>query len=253
MLKFELRRLYRSKFLLILALLIGGAAAVGLGMSVVFSEHANIQNSGGPIMSFYNSFAQLSFPILGVCYAYYFAKDFENGTYDFCRQAGFGLTRIIRTRLKVLLGFSLVLLTAVYMVYLVEDDRATPQFVLFVFVTVALMIVFTAVSAAFIGVAFARPLWATLAMPVIWVVLSFVNFFGYGLTNQADTASFTSYVAAEMVGGIHSINYESLGVLGINFAIWGVPIAIGLALIWIVLACLGLHVAMRYRQSTQGY
>ena len=175
MLKFEFRRLYRSRFLLILALLIGGAAVAGLGMSVVFSEHADIKNSGGAIMSFYNSFAQLSFPILGACYAYYFAKDFENGTYDFCRQAGFGLTRVIRTRLTTLLGVSLALVAVMYVVYVVVDGHVTLEFASFVFVAVALMIVFTVMSAAFIGVVFARSLWATLAMPVIWVVLSFVN------------------------------------------------------------------------------
>lgn len=252
MLKFEFRRLYRSRFLLILALLIGGAAVAGLGMSVVFSEHADIKNSGGAIMSFYNSFAQLSFPILGACYAYYFAKDFENGTYDFCRQAGFGLTRVIRTRLTTLLGVSLALVAVMYVVYVVVDGHVTLEFASFVFVAVALMIVFTVMSAAFIGVVFARSLWATLAMPVIWVVLSFVNFFGYGLTNQADTASFTSYVAAEMVGGIHSINYRSIDTLGIDLVSWGVPIALGLFMVWISLSCLGLHLALAHRQSPQG-
>ena len=86
MLKFEFRRLYRSRFLLILALLIGGAAVAGLGMSVVFSEHADIKNSGGAIMSFYNSFAQLSFPILGACHAYYFAKELNQIGRASCRE-----------------------------------------------------------------------------------------------------------------------------------------------------------------------
>ena len=50
---------------------------------------------------------------------------------------------------------------------------------------------------------------------------------------------------------IHSINYRSIDTLGIDLVSWGVPMALGLFMVWISLSCLGLHLALAHRQSPQ--
>ena len=96
------------------------------------------------------------------------------------------------------------------------------------------MMIFTLLLSALLAILFKEPLFAVLAMIALFLAFSLVNYFFYGLTNQADTSSLTSFVVGRMAG-LQSASYQNLSGLGVNWDTWGVPASLLVSVFWILL------------------
>ena len=247
---FEARPLKRSVSLLSLNLIVCMIAILGWGLTSVFSGSGGRTGGEGALMSFYNAFAQFTFLVLGVFYAYTFAKDFGRGTYTYYEQVGFGLSCVIGARAAVLMAMSALPIVLIYVVFVVFGGGGSIPLVLFVIMSVMLMVVFVLLLSALLAILFKEPLFAVLAIITLFLSFSLVNYFFYGLTNQADTSSLTSFVVGRMVG-LQSADYQSLSSLKIDWDVWGMPVSLLLSVTWILLVGAVLVDVIKHTRTTR--
>ena len=172
-------------------------AALGAFFVVAFSQ-TDMQAPG--VFAYYNAFAQLSFPMVGSCLAFYYGKDYSNGSLAFCEQINMPEQQIVFSRVLIFEIYLGILSVILLCPFLMADGNGETPIALYALASVFLMLTVCNLSAATMGVVLRDSLKAIVSTFLLFGAMSLVNYFCYGLGSQADSSSLTSFAVGELLG-----------------------------------------------------
>ena len=249
--RFEFARARRGN--LLFALLAVFALFVGttffFAPSLVQAYH--LEQGDAAVMSAFNSFAQFSVISLGPIYSYAFSRDFQNGSYDFYPQIGVSPVRAVISRATVLLICSWLGVLAVFAVAIIANDSSDIHANVYAISYSLLAVAFVLVLSCAVSVFLRNPMFAVLALFILFVIGSSVNYNFYGLTFQTDTSSFSTFMMGYLLGydGIS----PQIASLSLDFSLHGPFIALSLSIIWLLIAVGAAALGVRRLAKTNRY
>ncbi|MDD5800318.1 MAG: hypothetical protein PUD09_06770 [Coriobacteriales bacterium] len=240
-LHFENRRLWAGRYLQVLLMVMCAIAALGAFFVVAFSQ-TDMQAPG--VFAYYNAFAQLSFPMVGSCLAFYYGKDYSNGSLAFCEQIDMSEQQIVLSRVLIFEGYLGMISAILLCPFLMADGNGETPIALYALMSVFLMLTVCNLSAATIGVALRDSLKAIVSTFLLFGAMSLVNYFCYGLGSQADSSSLTSFAVGEYLG-MPTSNAPQIASAGLgNLATVLGPLV---SVVWCILMYVLLHAMLSHR------
>ena len=158
-------------------------AALGAFFVVAFSQ-TDMQAPG--VFAYYNAFAQLSFPMVGSCLAFYYGKDYSNGSLAFCEQINMPEQQIVFSRVLIFEIYLGILSVILLCPFLMADGNGETPIALYALASVFLMLTVCNLSAATMGVVLRDSLKAIVSTFLLFGALQDVLFYMWPHQQCAD-------------------------------------------------------------------
>lgn len=247
LLRFEFKRALRnhmSLYMCVISVLIG---LLGFGVSILLTKDDFSAKVG--IVGLYNAYSQFSYLILGVFFVFVFTKDFQFGHYQYIKQLGFELKHQFIAKILVILASTMPVMVLVYCVFgliLGIDDFL----MLFQILAINLLsMLFIVLWALLVSLIFKRTITSTLVLYSAFLVFDIINYLGYGLTNPADSNSFSTFVVSQIADLAPS--HLMLAELKIDYSEYGFLLAIIVECAWIAILLIASIIRIRLFQNNK--
>ena len=244
----EFKRILRSHIFLlcqVLLVLIGGLASV-----LYYVYYRGQGDSRYVLLSFYNSYTQFTYLVLGFVFISMFAKDFQNGVYEWFNQLGHDFGRIVTVKLAVLIMTILPLLNIIFIIAQLISGNSDFAYFFKCLLSVNLGVIYIMILALTISMLFKKVIQSTLIMYGLFLAFNGLNLVVCGLMNPSDANSITSYYLCKTINPAHvhySLNRLSLSHSVLEF------VALALPAIWILaLSVLTFLLMHRYQKRRRG-
>lgn len=228
-LKFELKRMYRSHILQLSMILLVMIGILGVVLYNIY--YRDIENSRYLLLSLYNSFTQFTYLVLAFIFVLVFCKDFQNGVYAWYKQLGISGKKVIIMKFVSLLITVLPIVNISLIIAQICIGNADIRYFVSIILFTNLNLIYTISLALFLSVMLKKVIVSTLVMYGMYIVSNGLNLCLFGLCNPADSNSATSYYLAKMLNPLQ-IHY-SLNKIDISSSLLFF-IAIAIPLIWIL-------------------
>ncbi|MBE6468714.1 MAG: hypothetical protein E7001_01810 [Coriobacteriaceae bacterium] len=234
LLRFEFSRAKRGNLLFALLAIFTLFVGTTFFFAPSLMQAYRLEQGDAAIISVFNSFAQFSVISLGSVYSYAFSRDFQNGSYDFYPQIGVSPVRAMISRATVLLICSWVGVLVVFAVVIIANDSSNIHANVYAVSYSLLAVAFVLALSCAVSVFLRNPMFSVLALFILFVIGSSINYNFYGLTFQTDTSSFSTFMMGYLLGydGIS----PQIASLSLDFSLHGPFIALSLSLIWLLIA-----------------
>lgn len=239
--KFELVRLCRSKSLILILLVI---LMIGiLGFVLTYALDDGKVDAKQTMLGLYNAFTQFSFIMLGFFFVYLFARDYQKGVYAYLDQIGLRTNTVILSKLLLYAVISIIPISLFFVATHIATGNDDAQLLYFLLSSVLLATLFILALSALIASLAKKVLVSTLSLFALFLGFNAINLFAFGVTNQADSNSISTFIAGKLAG-VQSAG-SRFAELNIDLDIWGIPISIALSLIWLSVVLIALFAVSR--------
>lgn len=200
LLRFEFSRAKRGNLLFALLAILTLFIGTTFFFASPLMQAYHLEQGDAAIMSAFNSFAQFSVISLGPVYSYAFSRDFHNGSYDFYPQIGVSPVRAMLSRAMVLLICSWIGVLVVFSVVIIANDSSNNQANVYAASYSLLAVAFVLALSCAASIFLRNPIFSALALFILFVIGSSINYIYYGLTFQTDASSFSTFMMGYLLG-----------------------------------------------------
>ena len=202
LLHFEFKRFIHSKRIILIIFLL---LLIGLsGVALCHAFYSPLQEPKIGLLSLFNSYTQFTFLVLAFLFARYFARDLEDGSMILFVYLGFSKNKILFAKFLLLVIVVLpvidITMAGGYCFYGCNDIAYLGE----VLLLLNLCVLSIVSCALFFSSIFKKASITAIAMYAYFLICNVLNLFCFGLANQADGNSITTYVAAKTSGIINS-------------------------------------------------
>ncbi len=196
LIKFQFMRAFESKRLILSIGLLLLTAITGFVLCEVF--YSPLEDSRLGILSLFNSFTQFFYLIFAYILVSLFADDIQSGSIILFRYMGFGTSSVVLSKIIycLVLFIPIVDLAVVIGAFIYQCNNF--EFLIKVLLVLDLSIIQVLLLACFLSQLIKKTNIATIVMYGCFLCFNIVNIFAYGLTNQADSNSLTTYFVASL-------------------------------------------------------
>lgn len=213
LISFQIKRMWNSKSLILLPILLIAIGLSGIFLTGVF--YSNDASAKVKLLCVYNSYSQFTFLFLIYLFVSTFSSDFKNGIYSFMNQVGYSKRKCFLSKAVILLTMS-TLITDIFIIFAnFLFDNNDYEYLGIMLISINLTLIFTVLFAMLLSLLVRKTMPATLIGYGLFVAMDILNFVGYGLTNPADSNSI-SYTTLCSLAGLE-VNHYTLIKLDLNF------------------------------------
>lgn len=228
LLKFEFKRVIRSKVLLMTAVLCVVIGVLGIVLNQVFfgSEEVGKQC----LVGIFNSYTQFTYFILGFVFVQSFTKDYVGGITSFYKQLGYGLVKQNLCKVIVMIIITIPIIDLFVLICSVLYKNNDINFLLGIITSINLSTLYIILVALFISTIFKHTVKAVLCFYGLFLVCNLLNLFMYGLVNPIDGNGIITYCITEWSG--RQVIHHSIDKLDIDLLKFKEYICVLLPMAW---------------------
>ena len=205
LLKFEFKRLWKTKALVLLWILCVAIAVMGAVLNNFFYD--GIDDSYRKLLSIFNAYTQFSYLILGFLFVTVFTRDNTNGIVNFYKQIGFSQLSQYTCKTIMLFLASVPLIAATVIICGIIYQNQDPGFLLTMLIAIIFSMLFIILLALFVSLILKNTLRSVLVFYGLFVLFNILNLAFYGLTNPADGNSIVTFCMSNW-NGISASHYS---------------------------------------------
>lgn len=198
LLKFHMLRLLDSRKIYLILFLIIIIALSGVILNEVF--YSEISNFKTVILSLYNSFTQFFFLIFSYVLVSYFADDIQRGCDVLFSYIGISSIKFIFSKMIIIFLVCCLFIDSIFAIVALIYRCNDANYLIRVIGLLDLCIAQVVALACALSVLIKNTTYASATMYGIFLVSNIVNLIGFGLGNQADGNSLSSYVVSRLSG-----------------------------------------------------
>lgn len=228
LLKFEFKRVIRSKVLVMTAVLCVVIGGLGIVLNQVFYGSEGVGKQC--LVSVFNSYTQFTYFILGFVFVQSFTKDYVGGITCFYKQLGYSLTKQNLCKAIVMIIITVPIIDLLVVICNVLYKNSDVKFLLGIITAINLSTLYIILLALLISTIFEHTVKAVLCFYGLFVIFNVLNFFMYGMVNPADGNSIVTYCITEWSG--RQMSHHSIDKLDMDLLKFKEYICVLLPMVW---------------------